>query len=350
MKELLPDIHRWRAAGETVAIATVVEVRRSAPRPPGAKMAVSASGEVSGTVSGGCVEGAVVQAALEVLEGAAPRLLSFGIADDEAWEVGLPCGGEIDIWVEEHVPGPFDDAAQTDGRAACVTLISGDGLGEKLVVQADSDHSGSLGSESRDELALAHAGELLWMQRSERRGNMFIDVLAPPPRLLIVGASDVAAALCRLARTVGWQPWIIDPRSRFATRERFPDAECIVVAWPQEGFAKAGGIDPATSVVVLTHDPKIDDAALVVALRSPARFVGAMGSRRATVSRVERLQAAGLEDAEIERLSGPLGLDLGATGTAETALSMLAEIVAMRNGRSGGRLVDSAGRIHDVAA
>ena len=349
MKDLLPDILRWRAAGEAVAIATVVEVRRSAPRPPGAKMAVSASGEVSGTVSGGCVEGAVVQAALEVLGGAAPRLLSFGIADDQAWEVGLPCGGEIDIWVEQHVPGPFDDAAQVDGRAACVTVIAGDALGAKLVVQPDSQHSDSLGSESLDELALAHAGELLWAEHSERKGDMFIDVLAPPPRLLIVGASDVAASLCRLARTVGWQPWVIDPRSRFATRERFPDAEGIIVAWPQEGFGKAGGIDPATSVVVLTHDPKIDDAALLIALRSPARFVGAMGSRRATATRVERLREAGLEEAEIERLSGPLGLDLGATSTAETALSMLSEIVAMCNGRSGGRLVNSAGRIHDIA-
>ena len=174
--------------------------------------------------------------------------------------------------------------------------------------------------------------------------------MRPAPRLILFGAVDIAAPLCTLARATGWRAYVIDPRARFATRERFPDAEEVVAAWPEEAFARLGGIDPATSIVVLTHDPKLDDAALTIALRSPAGFVGAMGSRRAQASRRERLLAAGIGEDELARLSAPVGLNLGAIGREETALSILSEVVAARHGRDGGRLATEAGRIHQVPA
>jgi xanthine dehydrogenase accessory factor len=175
-----------------------------------------------------------------------------------------------------------------------------------------------------------------------------VDVTAPPPRLAMFGAVDFAAALCRMARSAGWRPYVIDPRGRFATRERFPEAEEIVVAWPAEAFARIGGIDRATYIAVLTHDPKLDDAALELALRSPAAYVGAMGSRRAQEKRRERLLARGLSEDELTRIAAPIGLDLGGLTAEETALSIMAELVAVRNGRTGGRLSHSSGRIHEV--
>ncbi len=179
---------------------------------------------------------------------------------------------------------------------------------------------------------------------------MFVDLIAPAPKLILFGAVDVAAALCRLARAADWRPYVVDPRAAFATRARFPDAEDVIVAWPDEAFEQLGGIDGATSIAVLTHDPKLDDAALAIALRSPARFVGAMGSRRAQASRRERLLDAGLADEELDRLAAPLGLDLGAVSSEETALSILSEIVAVRHGHGGGRLSNAKGRIHEVPA
>lgn len=350
MKDILSDLIKWRERGDRIALATVISVKRSAPRPPGAKMAVNEHGEISGGVSGGCVEGAVVEIAEQVIDGEPPRLLHFGIADSEAWDVGLPCGGEIDVWVQAYEPGRFEEVARADGRAAEVTLLEGARPGSKLIVEADGARSGSLGAPELDDDAARTASEMLWAEYSERHDAMFVDVTAPAPRLILFGAVDIAAALCTLARATGWRPYVVDPRGRFATPERFPDAEGVIAAWPDEAFAKLGGIDPATSIAVLTHDPKLDDAALQIALRSPARFVGAMGSRRAQASRRERLLQAGLADEELARLSAPLGLDLGAAGREETALSIMAEVVAARHGHEGGRLSQARGRIHEVTA
>lgn len=350
MKEILPEISRWSDRGDRIAVATVVDVRKSAPRAPGAKMAVSEQGEIAGGVSGGCVEGAVVEIAEQVMGGAPPQLVHFGIADSEAWDVGLPCGGEIDVFVQAYQPSRFDEIARQGGRAAEVTMLEGPQLGAKLLIDADGGRWGSLGSPELDDDAARMAEELLWTDTSERRGSMFIDVVFPAPRLILFGAVDIAAHLCTLARDCGWRPYVVDPRARFATQERFPDAEQVIAAWPEEAFAQLGGVDPATSIVVLTHDPKLDDAALTIALRSPARFVGAMGSRRAQAARRERLLAAGIGDEELERLSAPVGLDLGAVGREETALSILAEVVSARHGREGGRLGGGAGRVHEVPA
>jgi xanthine dehydrogenase accessory factor len=248
----------------------------------------------------------------------------------------------------------FARVAAEDGRAALVTVIAGPALGAKLLVRADGSSEGGLGDTELDRVAVEAAEELLWAERSETRdageSTLFVDVVAPAPRLIVFGAVDYAAALCRLAKAAGWRTFVCDPRSQFATAERFPDAEEVIAAWPDEAFARAGGIDRATYIAVLTHDPKLDDAALSIALRSEAPYVGAMGSRRAQAHRRERLLAAGIEEELLERIAAPIGLDLGAVSPEETALSIMAEVVAVRNGRDGGRLSRTAGRIHEVGA
>jgi xanthine dehydrogenase accessory factor len=350
MQDVLSELALWKERGDRIALATVIDVQRSAPRPPGAKMAVNDRGEIAGSVSGGCVEGAVAEIADGVLRGDPPQLLHFGIADSDAWDVGLPCGGEIDVWVEAYEPGRFEEVARAGGRAAEVTVLEGASPGAKLLLEADGARSGSLGSPELDDEAARMADELLWAETSERRGSLFVDVVGPAPRLIVFGAVDIAASLCSVARVCGWRSYVVDPRTRFATPSRFPDADEVIAAWPEEAVARLGGIDPATSIVVLTHDPKLDDAALLLALRSPARFVGAMGSRRAQAKRRERLVAVGIGDEELERLSAPVGLDLGSIAREETALSIMAEIVAARHGRDGGRLAERKGRIHEVPA
>ena len=234
-------------------------------------------------------------------------------------------------------------------RAALVTVVRGPALGARMLVRPGGHADGTLGDAALDAAARAHAEELMWAERSELRGELFVDVTAPPPRLIVFGAVDFAAAVCRVARATGWRPYVVDPRARFATRERFPEAEEVIAAWPEEAIARLGGIDRATYLAVLTHDPKLDDAALTLALESDAPYVGAMGSRRAQAARRERLLAAGLREEQLDRIAAPIGLDIGALGAEETALSIMAEVVAVRNGREGGRLSRAGGRIHQVA-
>jgi xanthine dehydrogenase accessory factor len=248
----------------------------------------------------------------------------------------------------------FARIAADDGRAALVTVIDGGEDGAKLLVRADGTTDGGLGDADLDRAAVEAAEDLLWAERSELRevdgAKLFVDVTAPAPRLVIFGAVDYADALCRLARAAGWRPFVCDPRSQFATRERFPEAEEVIAAWPDDALARLGGIDRATYIAVLTHDPKLDDATLTIALRSDAAYVGAMGSRRAQAQRRERLLSAGIEEELLERIAAPIGLDLGAVTPEETALSIMAEVVAVRNGREGGRLSQISGRIHEVGA
>src|SRR5262249_47458359 len=251
-----------------------------------------------------------------------------------------------DVWVEGYEPGRFEEIARAGGRAAEVTVLEGASPGAKLLVEADGARLGSLGAPEIDDEAARIAVEQLWEETSERHDGLFIDVIGPAPRLIVFGAVDIAASLCSLARAAGWRPYVVDPRARFATSERFPDAEEVIAAWPEKAVAQLGGIDPATSIVVLTHDPKLDDPAPLLSLSSPARFIGAMGSRRAQAKRRERLLELGLGEDELERISAPVGLDLGAISREETALSILAEIVAARHGRGGGRLAEAKGRIH----
>jgi xanthine dehydrogenase accessory factor len=250
--------------------------------------------------------------------------------------------------------GEFARIALDDERAALVTVIEGGEPGAKLLVRADGTTDGGLGDADLDRAAVEAAEDLMWAERSELRevngSKLFVDVTAPAPRLVIFGAVDYADALCRLAKAAGWRPFVCDPRSQFATRARFPEAEDVIAAWPDEALARLGGIDRATYVAVLTHDPKLDDATLTIALRSEAPYVGAMGSRRAQARRRERLLAAGIEEELLERIAAPIGLDLGAVTPEETALSIMSEVVAVRNGREGGRLSQISGRIHEVGA
>jgi xanthine dehydrogenase accessory factor len=359
MRALAESVLEWTGAGERVAVATVVETRRSAPQPVGTKMAINGRGQVVGAVSGGCVEGAVVEIAERVLAGAPPQLVYYGMADEMAWDVGLPCGGEIGVWVEVHDPSGtarrFYDAAVAGGRAAIVTVLDGaESAGAKLFVPTHGEAEGTLGSADLDTEAVRQASEALWTESgglvaTATGATLFVDVVAPPARLIIVGAIDFAAQLAEVAKLAGWRPFVVDPRARFATAERFPAAEEVIVAWPDMAFAKLAPIDPATAIAVLTHDPKLDDAALAAALGSSAFYIGAMGSHLAQRRRRARLLEAGFDEAALERIAAPIGLDLGALTSAETALSIMSEIVALKHGRSGGRLIVAGGRIHDAA-
>jgi xanthine dehydrogenase accessory factor len=321
VREALDAVRRWRADGKAVALATVVATRRSAPRPLGSKLAISETGELAGSVSGGCVESDVATQAREVLETGKPRLVSYGIADEDAWEVGLPCGGEIDVFlerVEAELPDP--EAAQV-----AFTVVEGERAGSRWVSQN---------------------GEVTRTGLLEREGErVFAEVLGPPPRLLVFGAVDLAEELSRAAKGLGWRTTVTDARPRFATQERIPSAEEIVVAWPDEALERFRP-DDRTAVVVLTHEERWDVPAIVGALASDAFYVGAIGSRRTQERRRERLLEEGVTEAQLERLSGPAGLDLGASTPAETALSILAEILAIRAGREGGRLRAASQRIH----
>jgi xanthine dehydrogenase accessory factor len=313
VRELAETIERWRARGERVALATVVATRRSAPRPVGSKLAVSERGELFGSVSGGCVESEVALVAADVIADGTPRLLSYGIEDELAWSVGLPCGGEIDVFVER-----FDRELPAEG--VTLTVLEGERAGERIRAEVPPGPSRVLELDSE---------------------RVFAEVLGPPPRLVVVGATDTAEELARAAKALGWHTAVIDPRPALVTRERLPSPDELEVAWPDELEA-----DAETAVVVLTHEERLDVPALTKALASEAFYVGAIGSRRTQEKRRERLLEAGLDEEQLGRLSGPAGLDLGAHTPAETAVSILAEVLAVRAGRAGGRLVGRSGPIH----
>jgi xanthine dehydrogenase accessory factor len=334
VRELLSELERWRSRGDRVAMARVVATRRSAPRPVGSKLIVSEQGELAGSVSGGCVESEVVEAAREVLAGGGPRLLTYGISDDLALSVGLPCGGEIDVWVSEpdaELLQELASVAREDQRA--VSLVDLEGGSERLVRDGEE--------EVADELIRGGHSKVVEVEGT----RVFADVFGPPPRLLVYGAVDTADALCAAARGIGWRTIAADARARFATPERLPNADEIIVAWPEQVLAQVKP-DHTTAIVVLTHDDKFDVPMLTGALETEAFYIGALGSRRNQERRRERLLESGVDEASLERISGPAGLDIGAHTPAETALSMLAEIMAVRAGRDGGRLRESSGRIH----
>jgi xanthine dehydrogenase accessory factor len=244
--------------------------------------------------------------------------------------------------------GSFAAIAKEDGRAALVTAVGGDHLGAHILVGVDGETEGTLGDAALDTEAIAHAQELMWAEKSEHRGDLFIDVTAPNPRLLIFGAVEYANHLSHFGVLTGWRPYVIDPRAQFATRERFPHAVEVVAAWPRKAVEQLGAIDQATYMAVLTHDPKIDDEVLVMALDANPAYIGAMGSKRAQAERRERLLAAGVAEDQLTRISAPVGLDIGALSNEEVALSIIAELVAVRYGRDGGRLSQRSGggRIH----
>ncbi len=343
----LRDAAAWARRGESVAVATVVRTQRSAPRPLGSRFVVSSAGTISGSVSGGCVEGDVVLAAQDLLAGGAPRLLEYGIADEDAWQVGLACGGQVWVWAE-----PFDRHVRPALGSARALAVSGPQVGRSLTLTGAGELSGDL------EGALAQAArpaldDALRLERSSSLetgdGLLFVEAHCPPPRIVIVGAVDTSEALAAVARTLGWRSVVIDPRTAFATPERLPSADAIVTRWPQDAYPEID-LGAADHVVVLTHDPKLDDPAITGAIEAGARYVGALGSRRTQAKRRARLLAAGVPEAELERIRGPVGLDIGALSPAETAVAIAAEIISARSGRDGRPLVETSGRIHPEPA
>ena len=376
MREVLPELLRWWQAGETVGVGTVVATFRSAPRPPGASMLVGPSGEAVGSVSGGCVEGAVYDLGQSVVADGTPVLQRYGVSDDDAFAVGLTCGGILDVFVEkvdrQTFPELGDIAADIEaGRPVAVATIvehpDPARVGRRVVVRpADVEGAapveGSLGADRADDavvddvrglLAAGHHQTLTYGPEGERRGEgmrVFVWAFAPPPRMLVFGAIDFAAAVARIGGFLGYHVTVCDARPVFATNSRFPAADEVVVQWPHKYLAaeaEAGRIDRRTVVCVLTHDPKFDVPLLEVALRLPeVGYVGAMGSRRTHDDRRKRLQEAGLTDDELARLSSPIGLDLGARTPEETAVSIAAEIIALQWGGGGRRLATLDERIH----
>ncbi|WP_433238036.1 XdhC family protein [Actinomadura nitritigenes] len=370
MRDVLDDIAGWYAAGETFGLATVVNTFRSAPRPAGAAMAVSAGGEVAGSVSGGCVEGAVYELARSVMESGEPVVQRYGVTDDDAFAVGLTCGGILDVLVESVNPATFpefaDVAAAIAARepVAVATVVAGPGrIGARRVIWRDraagslapgEPHAARLDAavddDARGMLAQGLTGQRHYGREGERRLDdlaVFVHSFAPPPRLLVFGAIDFAAAVARVGKFLGYHVTVCDARPVFATPKRFPDADEVVVKWPHKYLEESGGaIDERTAIAVLTHDPKFDVPLLEVALRTRAGYVGAMGSRRTHDDRLARLREAGLTDAELGRLRSPIGLDLGARTPEETAVSIAAELVQLRWGGSGRPLTDTSGRIH----
>jgi xanthine dehydrogenase accessory factor len=341
MRDILPDLTQWQAQGDPIALATVVQTWGSSPRQPGAKMGMTTGHRLTGSVSGGCVEGAVYETGMEVLQTGRPRLLHFGVADETAWEVGLACGGSIEVFVRPLDRALFAavSAALAEERPfATLTLVSApaDLLGQELLLRDDGAVTGQIGG-GLNEAALAAARAALQAGASQRLtlaegAEAFVEVCLPSPTLVVVGGVHIAIALAALAKTLGYRTIVVDPRKAFGTEARFPHVDQLVQQWPDEALARIG-LTRSTAVAMLTHDPKLDDPALKIALPSPAFYVGALGSRNTQVKRRQRLLADGLTEAQLSRLRGPIGLDLGGRTPEEMALAVMAEIVAARNGR-----------------
>ncbi|MEX2982443.1 XdhC family protein [Streptomyces sp. C36] len=355
MLDIAEELSRWCEEGRDAAVATVVAVRGSAPRQPGAALAVDAGGTAIGSVSGGCVEGAVYELCREALRTRRPVLERFGYSAEDAFAVGLTCGGEIDVLVTplEAVPAAALRAAARGDRVALARVTAGPPgtLGRALLLRPDGTAHGTLGPPALDHAAAAEARALLDAGRTgtvdlrEDGVRLLVECSVPPPRMLVFGAIDFAAALVRAGTFLGYRVTVCDARPVFATPARFPEADEVVVDWPHRYLATQD-LDARTAVCVLTHDDRFDVPLLERALRLPVAYVGAMGSRRTHERRLERLREAGLGEAELARLRSPIGLDLGARTPEETALSIAAEIVAVRRGGSGGPLTGGRTPIH----
>ena len=377
MRDVLPDLLAWWRAGEPVGMGTVVGTWRSAPRQPGAAMLVGPDESAVGSVSGGCVESAVYALAQEVVADGHPVLQRYGVSDNDAFAVGLTCGGILDVFVEKVSQQTFPELAdiaadiQAGRPVAVATVVEHPDftrLGMRMIVRPaeDSPIIGSVGSARADAAVADDARGLLAAGKTElltygpdgqRRGEgmrVFAASYAPPPRMLVFGAIDFAAAVARLGSFLGYRVTVCDARPVFATRTRFPDAHEVIVDWPHRylsGEVEAGRIDARTVICVLTHDPKFDVPVLEIALRlTQVGFIGAMGSRKTHEERLQRLREAGLTEVELERLSSPIGLDLGARTPEETAVSIAAEIVSQHWGGRGVRLAQLSGRIHHSAS
>jgi xanthine dehydrogenase accessory factor len=369
VREVLDElVEQWRQ-GKATALGTVVSTYRSAPRPAGASMLVTSDERAVGSVSGGCVEGAVFELGQQVLADNTPVLQRYGVSDDDAFSVGLTCGGIIDVFIEKVDPVSFPELDQVATSVAnkepvaVATVVAHPDparVGRRMVVWLDR-HSGTLGSPTVDEavlqdvrgaLAAGRTGTLHYGPEGQRRGegmDVFVNAMQPPPRMLVFGAIDFASAMARMGVFLGYHVTVCDARPIFATRSRFPDAHEVVVDWPHrylKAEAEAGRIDNRTVVTVLTHDPKFDVPVLKEALKLDLAYVGAMGSRRTHKDRERRLREAGVTEEQLARIASPIGLDLGARTPEETAVSIAAELISLRWGGSAIRLAKREGPIH----
>jgi xanthine dehydrogenase accessory factor len=355
VRDIVEGLAAWRAAGISFAVATVVRTWSSAPRRPGAAMAVNEHGEVIGSVSGGCVEGAVYAAAEEVIQTGKAQRQTFGVSDGDAFEVGLTCGGTIELLIQPESAMTEPDAvvaAIREGRPVATAAVEG----AELVVWPDRV-AGTLGDAGLDHAAEQQAAGMLAAgatgvvhlgRHGEQRLDdveVFVQTYLPPPRMIVFGAIDFAGAVARIGHFLGYHVTVCDARAVFATRKRFPDADDLIVQWPHQ-YLESAAVDERTVLCVLTHDPKFDVPLLEVALRTPARYIGVMGSRRTHDDRMRRLRDAGVSAAQLARLSAPIGLDLGARTPEETAVAIAAEIVARSWGGSGLPLTDLDAPIH----
>lgn len=335
MRDILADVEQWIDAGEPIALATVIQTWGSAPRKVGSHMAFTLSGKITGSVSGGCVENAVIDAGMQVLKKNQPQLLHFGVTDETAWQVGLACGGNIDIFVNVLNPEFFEHVKKTlssEVSAAHITVTRGSDklLGKEVIVTEDRLAFGSLGNEW-DSTVLSLAMETV-LQRTSRRVELneeveiFIGVIQPPPTLVIVGGVHIAVALVSLAKTLGYQTIVVDPRKAWGNETRFPNVDTLIQSWIDEAFANIS-INSSTAIAVLTHDPKIDDLAIKLALNSSAFYVGALGSKTTNAKRNQRLLSDGVSQSQINKIHAPIGLDIGAQNPEEIALAIMSEVV-----------------------
>lgn len=348
MRDVLPELERWHAAGKPIAIATVISVAGSAPRGIGATLAMTADGDIAGSVSGGCVEPAVIEEGLKTLLSGKPKLLSYGITEEQNVEqIGLSCGGQIQVFVErlsnlEPLAASLE-AEQPIVRAVVIEApdVAGAAAGASLLIRESGELVGGSGNAALDDAATGKARELLrdgesttvTMTVGEQPAEVFFSVYQPEPSLVIVGAGHITIPLARLAKTLDYRVTVVDPREAFATRERLPDADEILLEWPDDALAHLR-VSGATAVAVLTHDDKFDVPALKAALNSSTGYVGAIGSRGTRERRDRRLREAGVTDEQIARIHGPIGIDIGARTPEEIALSILAQIVAVRRGKA----------------
>ena len=344
MRDLLADYDRLASGGKPVGRAVVTSVWGSAPRPEGSSMLATADGVIAGSVSGGCVEGATATEIAGAIDRGVPKLVTFGVSHERAWEVGLACGGTIKVFVEPTVRPEILAAARGPGGEVVATAVEGEALGQSARILEDGRVEGPLAAAippaALREAALGalrrEASATTSFETSAGPSGVFLEVFARRPRLVVFGGVQIAVALVPLAQALGYHTIVADGRPAFLTRERFPTADELILAWPEEAFERIG-LDGSCYVVVLTHDPKFDEPALQVALRSPAAYVGAIGSRKTQAERRDRLKAEGQSEEQVARLHGPIGLDLGGRQPAETALAILAEMTAVRYGGSAGR-------------
>jgi xanthine dehydrogenase accessory factor len=338
MRDILAQAQAWQAEGDRIALATLVRAYGSSPRPTGARMIVSSAGRLAGSVSGGCVETAVYEEGLKVIESGLPRLLHFGITDEEIlWEVGLSCGGEIEVWVERLEPGfrqTLQENIEQDATFALVMVIGGEEDARPTgLVFPDGSTSTTLDERIiPDALAALEQPAPVIHTYADPALEVFVEPVLPPPTLLIFGGMHAAIPLERFARQMGFRTIVADPRSKFANRERFPEAGQVINAWPDKVLSQVS-TDRNTYVALLSHDPKIEDPALKSVLDTPAAYVGVIGSPRTHARRIERLSKEGLDAGRLQALHAPIGLDIGGQTAEEIALSIIAEIVAVRNGR-----------------